>query len=83
MENKIVMSQKQKYSVEGMSCDGCRNHVEQALNKVSGVLHAFVNLSDKEAVVESENGISLEQLNAPLAGTSYKIVNFQEQQKKK
>jgi len=32
------------YHVSGMSCNGCRSHVEKTLNEVDGVAKAEVNL---------------------------------------
>lgn len=37
--------------VDGMSCNHCKMHVEQALEKIAGVEKAEVNLDKKEAVI--------------------------------
>jgi Cu+-exporting ATPase len=37
--------------IEGMTCASCVNHVEQALNKVPGVIEASVNLATERASV--------------------------------
>ncbi len=37
--------------IDGMTCASCANHVEQALNKVSGVVDASVNLATERATV--------------------------------
>jgi len=37
--------------IEGMTCASCVNHVEQALNKVPGVVEANVNLATERATV--------------------------------
>lgn len=51
---------KQKYHINGMSCGGCRNHVEKMLSEVEGVSNATVVLDDKEATIEMETSIPLE-----------------------
>lgn len=51
---------EQKYHINGMSCGGCRNHVEKILSEVEGVTHASVILEDKEATIEMEKAIPLE-----------------------
>ncbi len=63
------------YKIYGMTCDGCRNHVEQVLNSVDGVSKASVNLDKEEAVIESEENLSLEVLQKALEenGGSYSI----------
>lgn len=51
---------KHTYKVYGMTCNGCRSHVEQLLNDVDEVTKASVNLEDGEAVVEMESHIPIE-----------------------
>lgn len=63
------------YKVFGMTCNGCRSHVEELLNSVEGVSKATVNLEKEEAIVEMDNNISLQTLQKTLAddGGSYSI----------
>ncbi|WP_224489926.1 heavy metal translocating P-type ATPase [Robertkochia flava] len=53
---------KHTYHIEGMSCNGCRAHVESLLKKQEGVLEARVDLEAKKAVVSMEHHIPLETL---------------------
>ncbi|GAK76436.1 lead, cadmium, zinc and mercury transportingATPase [Nonlabens ulvanivorans] len=46
---------KHTYHIQGMTCNGCRNHVEQTLSKVEGVSNASVNLEKAEATIEMES----------------------------
>ena len=48
------------YKIHGMTCNGCRSHVEETLNKVDGVSKVSVNLEKGESVIEMENHIPLE-----------------------
>src|SRR5690625_7830825 len=66
---------KHTYSVHGMTCNGCRTHVEETLSDVPGVKHAAVDLEKSEAVVEMESHIPLEDFQKALkeAGGSYSI----------
>jgi len=45
---------KHTYHIHGMTCNGCRNHVEQKLSKIEGVLSASVNLEKAEAIIEMD-----------------------------
>lgn len=45
--------------IEGMSCNNCVQHVQQALASVPGVQKAEVNLAQKQAVVQSEGPLDL------------------------
>ncbi|SHJ40788.1 heavy metal translocating P-type ATPase [Maribacter aquivivus] len=53
---------KHTYTIVGMTCNGCRGHVEQTLAKISGVTNATVNLEKAEAILEMDKEISLKTL---------------------
>ena len=48
------------YQILGMSCNGCRKHVEEILLKIEGVTNAVVSLEKSEATVEMNSHIPLE-----------------------
>ncbi len=50
------------YKVYGMTCNGCRGHVEKILNEIKEVSKASVDLEKGEAVIEMEKHIPLEDL---------------------
>ena len=54
-----------KYQIVGMSCNGCRTKIENVLNTIPNV-KTQVTLDPPEAVIESENDIDVEKLNAVL-----------------
>ena len=54
------------YHISGMSCNGCRNHVEETLSKVQGVNNVQVDLEKAEATIEMESHISLEAFQKAL-----------------
>lgn len=56
-----------------MTCSGCRNHVEQSLAQVEGVRSAAVDLDAGTAVLEMEQHVPLETLQAALEGTRYSL----------
>lgn len=47
------------YKIHGMTCNGCRGHVEMTLSEIEGVSKASVNLKKAEAVIEMEKHIPL------------------------
>ena len=53
---------KHTYKISGMSCNGCRNHVEKALNKHPQVMKAAVDLEKAEATIEMQQHIPIEEL---------------------
>ena len=48
----LLSSEQLHFSIPDMSCAGCVARIEKALNEVSGVYEARVNLSDKTAEVD-------------------------------
>ena len=57
---------KHTYKIHGMTCNGCRNHVEGTLSKVKGVSKATVNLAKAEATIEMESHIPIEKFQDAL-----------------
>ena len=51
------MPDKATLDLEGMSCAGCANAIESALNKAEGVTKATVNLAAEKAYVEYDPGV--------------------------
>ncbi|MGW8124008.1 heavy metal translocating P-type ATPase [Roseivirga echinicomitans] len=66
---------KHSYHIHGMTCNGCRSHVEETLSKVEGVSKATVNLEEKEATIEMDSHISIERFQEALKndGGKYSI----------
>lgn len=71
---------KQTYKVSGMTCMGCRAHVEQILQQVPGVAKVSVDLPAAEAVIESPHEIPLDILKKAMKndGGAYGIHRWDE-----
>lgn len=71
---------KHAYHIHGMTCNGCRSHVEETLSKVEGVSKASVDLEKAEAIIEMESHIALEIFQKALQNDSerYSIHNLGE-----
>lgn len=54
------------YRITGMTCNGCRSHVEKILNEVDGVIEASVNLEKAEAEISMKKHIEIEKFEAAL-----------------
>ena len=54
-----------RYTITGMSCNGCRTKAEKALNEIDGV-EAIVTLDPPSAVIVSEKSISIFKLQKAL-----------------
>jgi len=71
---------KHTYHIDGMTCNGCRSHVEETLSKVKGISKASVDLEKAEATIEMESHIPIEQFQHALKndGGRYSIHNLGE-----
>ncbi|WP_300442006.1 heavy metal translocating P-type ATPase [Christiangramia sp.] len=67
---------KHTYKITGMTCNGCRSHVEETLNRVEGVENASVNLESGEAEISMKDHIVIEKFEEALrnAGANYHIM---------
>ena len=79
-KNVAKNKMKQTYHIQGMTCNGCRGHVEETLSKVEGVSKAMVNLEKAEATIEMVSHIPIEKFQEALKndGGSYSIHNLGE-----
>jgi Cu2+-exporting ATPase len=57
---------KQNYKIQGMTCNGCRKHVEETLLKVKGVSNVVVDLEGATATIEMDTNISLKSFQNAL-----------------
>ncbi|MGB5431376.1 heavy metal translocating P-type ATPase [Eudoraea sp.] len=69
---------KHTYHIQGMMCNGCRNHVQESLVKVKGVIMAAVDLEKEEATIEMETHIPLDKFQEALKndGGGYSIYEW-------
>lgn len=57
---------KNTYTVTGMTCNGCKASVENALSKLPEVEKVLVNLENSEATIEISQHISIKTLQSAL-----------------
>jgi cation transport ATPase len=57
---------KHEYQINGMTCNGCRETVEQALQDIDVVQKATVDLQKEKATITMESHLSVEQLQKAL-----------------
>ncbi|MDN3643928.1 heavy metal translocating P-type ATPase [Lutimonas halocynthiae] len=71
---------KESYQIQGMSCNGCKNHVEKILSAVEDVQFVKVDLDKKSAQIESISPISIDKFKMALRndGAAYTIHPFGE-----
>ena len=71
-KNKNKKENNMKVLIEGMSCNHCKQHVEEALNSLDGV-SATVDLKKKCAMVENTKNVSNQQIINAVENAGYKV----------
>ncbi|MBL4585989.1 MAG: mercuric transport protein MerTP [Flavobacteriales bacterium] len=77
---QVVISDKStirsiEVSIEGMTCDACENHVNHAVNELSGIIGVTSSYANANTVVEfDETQTSIEDIEAAVNSTGYKAI---------
>lgn len=74
LQDSIVA--KKLVHIEGMRCENCRNHVEQALNQLDGV-SAKVNLKKNAAVISMSCEVDDETLRSAVRSAGYQAAEIE------
>jgi Cu+-exporting ATPase len=71
---------EKQYSVIGMSCNGCKNSVEQALSNIVGVQKATANLKENDVIIVSDAPIAVYKLQEAIlkGGHHYTIEEYKQ-----
>jgi heavy metal translocating P-type ATPase len=64
---------KHTYKISGMTCNGCKNHVQETLSKIDGVMKATVDLEKSETTIEMDHHLLIETLQKPFESSKYNI----------
>ena len=64
-----------RLQIDGLTCEHCKNRVENALNRLEGV-SAKVNLKKKTAVVSMEKEVEDMQLQKAVEQAGYKVIQI-------
>lgn len=62
-------------TIEGMTCDHCKNRVERVLNEMDGVA-GKVNLGKKQAIVSMEKEMADDAIRAVIEKAGYTVVEI-------
>jgi copper ion binding protein len=67
---------KKLISIEGMSCGHCVKHVEGALGEIDGILRVVVDLSGKNAVIESSQEVEDAMIKEAIEEAGYDVTSI-------
>lgn len=83
-EKQIIMVDKAnvqtfEFSISGMTCSGCEEHVKHELNKLSGIIKSTVSYEDRNAIVKfDKTKTSFAQIEEAINSTGYEVTNKKE-----
>lgn len=73
-KNKEDITMKTELKIDGMMCEHCKKHVEDALSAMEGVTAVSVDLEGKKAEVTTEAEISMDTFGKVIADAGYTLV---------
>lgn len=69
---------KKKILIDGMSCQHCVKHVNDALVELNGVTNVNVDLDSKSAVIEVSSDVKDEEIKDAIEDAGYDVVKIEE-----
>jgi copper ion binding protein len=63
--------------IEGMTCNHCVHHVEEALKELNGVKSAKADLTGKKAVIELTQDVSDKDIQNAIDEAGYEVTKIQ------
>lgn len=72
LKKEVEIMEKIVIKVEGMMCDHCKKHVEDAVSKVDGVVSAVASVKDENVVVEVSKSVDKAELVKNIEEAGYK-----------
>ncbi len=74
-EKKENTTMTKELQIEGMMCEHCKKHVEEAIQEIPGVTAVEVSLEKNNAVVTSEREIETKEFDNAIEEAGYKLLN--------
>jgi copper chaperone CopZ len=69
--------QQVKFTIQGMTCEGCEEHVNNELSKVAGVLSYKTSYASRSSLVTFDKSkVNVKTIEAAINKTGYKVKNY-------
>lgn len=73
----IDNKQQIRFSIQGMTCEGCEEHVNNELSKVNGVLAYKTSYASRSSLVSFDKSkVDVKKIEAAINKTGYKVKEF-------
>lgn len=83
-EKQIIVVDKSnvqtvEFSISGMTCAGCEEHVNHEVNKLSGIIKSTASYENENAIVEFDNSkTNITEIEKAINGTGYIVTGKKE-----
>lgn len=71
-------NKKTVVTIEGMSCNHCKNKVEVALQTIESVNKVKVDLKSKQAIISSKTEVDKDNIKNIVEELGYKVIDIKE-----
>lgn len=83
-EKQIIVVDKSyvqtvEFSISGMTCASCEEHLNHEVNKLSGIIKSTASYENENAIVEFDNSkTNIAEIEKAINGTGYSVTNKKE-----
>lgn len=83
-EKKIILVdksniQKVEFSISGMTCNSCSEHVNHEVNKLAGIINSNASYDNGNAIVEFDNSkTNITEIEKAINSTGYSVTDKKE-----
>ena len=83
-ENTTVVTDQSKiqtteFKINGMTCSGCEEHVNQEVNKLTGIIQTTVSYENGNAIIEFDQAqTGIEEIEEAIEKTGYSVTDKKE-----
>jgi copper chaperone CopZ len=71
--------QKVEFTISGMTCASCEEHVNHEVNKLTGIINSNASYANGKAVVEFDNSkTNIAEIEKAINSTGYTVTNKKE-----
>ena len=83
-EKQIIVVDKSnvqtiEFSISGMTCASCEEHVNHEVNKLSGIIKSTASFENENAIVEFDNSkTNIAEIEKAINGTGYSVTDKKE-----
>lgn len=69
--------EKLEVKIEGMTCDACENHVNHAVNELSGIVSVNASYANENAIIEfDKTKTTVEEIEEAVSSTGYEVIKI-------